>query len=41
MKKDWCAPPTLGEPEAWALYHFGGADLGDQRRSKDSCRSPR
>ncbi len=38
MEKNRCAPPTLGESEAWALYHFGDADLGDQRRSKDSFR---
>jgi hypothetical protein len=31
-----CAPDTCAEAQTWALGHFGGADLGDQRRSKDS-----
>lgn len=31
-----CARSTCAEAQVWALGHFGGADLGDRRRSKDS-----
>ena len=28
MKQHCCAARTSGEPEAWALLHFGDPDLG-------------
>jgi hypothetical protein len=36
MAKIDCAPAIWSDSRMWALGHFGDADLGDRRRSKDS-----
>ena len=36
MQRDQCASVKYEEAGLWALNNFGGAELGDQRRSKDS-----
>lgn len=41
MAKGRCALAACDAAQAWALGHFGNADLGDQRRSKDWFAWPR